>query len=166
MEGEDRDLLSDVFFLETPPEEEPTSPPAPGPDGGDAGDITPEGDNDDTPEPPLPPPPVPVGFRVARMPSGFRITHVPGQPPPAALEIEVAYSTRRANSFSRYQRHDFRLSRLRLTTEGMKQVDMGDNKLVVEVLDEEFMLSVDGFDPNRDLEVRARSIAAPDQDED
>jgi len=166
LEGEDRDLLSDVFFLETPPEEEPTSPPAPGPDGGDAGDITPEGDNDDTPEPPLPPPPVPVGFRVARMPSGFRITHVPGQPPPAALEIEVAYSTRRANSFSRYQRHDFRLSRLRLTTEGMKQVDMGDNKLVVEVLDEEFMLSVDGFDPNRDLEVRARSIAAPDQDED
>jgi len=146
----DKDLLKDFFFLEKPLE----SP----------GDISIlKSDDDSDPETTLPPK-VPSGrgpelLRIAKLHGGARVSLDPAyrEPIPTLVRLLFAYRVRRGNSFKRYQPPDFNLAGGTITVQhsGIHLIDQRDNLLEFSPTDREFELNVSGFDPSRDLVVRA-----------
>jgi hypothetical protein len=147
----DRSLLVDLFSL-----------PA---DHGDQAAVrtrgrvpTPEPDGSLQPPPVNPPQPQPRSYRVSRIRGGFTVSPGVG-PPPAALEIRAAYDVRRGSALGKWNQADFQFVRapIRIAEEeGVEIVEHADNRMVVQVTDAGFRLSVTGFDENRDLYVRVR----------
>lgn len=146
-EGRDEDLLSEIFFLEMPAEEE-ASKKAGRKKGRRAG------------RPPVPPlPGRQRSYSLERISGGFRLRGDPKGPgPPDRIVIRVAYETRRGNPFKAYDPLDFELHREPITVEatGLQIASVARNRIEAHVQEPAFSLSVRGFDSNRDIRVDAR----------
>ena len=106
-----------------------------------------------------PPPVAPKRFRVEKIKGGFRVRPGdPGAATPKRLDIKVAYSIRSGNPLKKYHKADFELDKAPITVgsdlKGITLVSQFANGLQAEVTAADFMLSVDGFDENRDLFVK------------
>ena len=150
-EGMDADLLSHLFYVEA---EETAADPVP---------VARVGSRDERGEKPFSPFAVQVHtshepFLLERLEGGFvvRANTAVGRPP-GSLRIEVAYEVRRGDPFNKYSPLDFDLSAnsLRVTVEGAKLREHGPNWLEIAVFADTFTVRVQGFDPRRDVRVRA-----------
>lgn len=122
------------------------------------------------PPPPLPPPPAkPRRFRIARLRGGFSIrAGDPGAPLPSVIEVRVAYDVRRGNPLRKYHPADFDLAsapiRWDTGTGGAEVKSATGNRLLVAIASPGFSLEVTGFDPDRDLYVKAEAKETRDVD--
>ena len=113
------------------------------------------------PPPVVPPGPSPSLATVTRRANGFsmRAGDADGRFP-KRLRIQVAYQTRRGNPLNRYDPLDFTLDSEQFTIEvdrsNINEVEL--NQVLVEVESEGSGITVDGFDPNRDLLVQVDEI--------
>jgi hypothetical protein len=109
--------------------------------------------------PPLPPP-SPRRFRVRRVPGGFTVI---GNPDAGILPEEIivtaAHDVRRGNPFKKYRTYDFDVSSIAInkTADGCEIVGAEGNSLVIKPIKPAFVLTVTGFDIERDLIVRANA---------
>jgi hypothetical protein len=117
---------------------------------------------------PPPPPPTPKRFRVEKVKGGFRVRPGdPGAATPEHLDIKVAYSIRSGNPLRKYHPADFELQKKPITVgtdlKGITVTSVEDNRMQADVTDEDFLLTVTGFDENRDLFVK---VTVPQEDTD
>lgn len=153
---EDTTLLKDFFSLPAPPD----------PDAAKTrqkrkkkpkGPVTPD------PEPL--PEPRKKRYRLEKVAGGFRVcTGDPDADVPALIEIRTAYDVRRGNALKKYDPADFDLSDkdFTITGRGVEVAEKGENRMVVKVLDRDFLLSVTGFDEKRDVLVNINVKEAED----
>jgi hypothetical protein len=120
------------------------------------------GPNKKKEKPDTPPPPhvakKPQRYRINRITAGFSVT--PGEngvAPPPRLEIRTAYDVRRGNPLAKYRSEDFQLNKSPILTDmkGINVLECAGNRMLVEITDKDFNLTVVGFDENRDLVIRA-----------
>ncbi len=69
----------------------------------------------------------------------------------------MAYDRSQGNPLSKYRSADFDLAKMSTKPVKVNVVTCQDNRLVMDVLDEEFRIEVTGFDENRDIYVKART---------
>ncbi len=148
-EGRDFALLRHVFSLDVPTEEsvrrrEPRTE-SPGLDGsGEARGIATARSAH--------------AFELQRLHGGFCVAGVAnGEAPPRYLAVRAAYEVRRGNPFTLYQPFDFDMDRapIALALEGAALVRRRENELMVRIDDAQFRVTVQGFDPRRDVRVKA-----------
>ncbi|MFY0583834.1 hypothetical protein ACN28S_64575 [Cystobacter fuscus] len=151
-EGIKEDLLKDFFFVDRP-----GGPSTSDGTGGESGQLPqPPGGT-----PPIPPviPPSTSSYRLEALAGGFSIRSIPGRSLAGrAIELEVAYEVRRGNAFKRYDRNDFDFGKTAFTITtpvGANVADKDGNRLRLDIIGDEFEINVTGFDPQRDLKVRA-----------
>ena len=155
-EGMDPNLLAHLFYLEG--EQDPAAPLGILPTTPDTG---PRHERGERPFSPFAVPEVQANhepFVLERQEGGFVVrANVAVGRPPEALCVEVAYEVRRGDPFARYSPLDFDLSAapLRVTAEGARINRAEANRLDVVILTDDFRLRVQGFDPRRDVRVRA-----------
>ena len=142
----DRTLLADYF---------PLSPREDGAQDEDPGDEDKGRKKKKKTDPPDRTPP---RFHINRVSGGFSVT--PGVADvalPPCIEIRAAYDVRRGNEMSRYSPEDFRLNKspIKVKTKGLDILECKYNRVLVAVRDKNFRLTVNGFDENRDLVIRA-----------
>lgn len=154
-EGQEEDVtaLLDIFSLPVPQDEggivrKKRRSPRPGQDEATPPEV-----------PPIPRPP--RRYRVQRSGGGFRVHKGDAEAElPAVLDIRVAYDRRRGSSLKNYSKGDFRLDRNPIVMEppphGIEVLERAENRLVVRILDDDFHLTVTGFDERRDLYVDVR----------
>jgi hypothetical protein len=96
-------------------------------------------------------------FELQRLHGGFSVAGVPNGVAPRYLVVRAAYEVRRGNPFALYQPFDFEVGRAPITfaAEGATLVRGHANELVVRIDDPQFRLTVQGFDPRRDVRVKA-----------
>ena len=122
------------------------------------------------PTPPPPPlPPKPCRFRIDKLRGGFAIrVGDPDAALPPFIDIRVAYDVRRGNPLRKYHQADFDLGRSPIKYDmqmsGVNVKSASANRMLVAVDRAEFNLEVTGFDPNRDLYVKAEVKEAADVD--
>ncbi len=77
--------------------------------------------------------------------------------PPLPVSVVAAYEMRRGNPFKKYDPNDFRLDRdpIKVTATGVSNLRRGSNRLDFLATLPSFEVDVSGFDPHRDLKVRA-----------
>ena len=157
----DPTITIDFFSVPAPPDEEdavlgrrrrPRQTPGTGP----------------TPPPPLPPA-RPHRFRIDKLRGGFSIrSGDPDAALPPIIDIRVAYDVRRGNPLRKYHQSDFDLghSPIRYDTQmsGVAVKSASGNRMLVAVKQAGFNLDVTGFDPDRDLYVKAEVKEAADVD--
>ena len=88
-------------------------------------------------------------------------------PVPEALEVNVAYDTRRGNPLKRYNVADFELGEapVEIALSGLRLDECSGNRMVVALTDTDFRVEVTGFDPNRDLYLRVTPREASHADQ-
>lgn len=146
---DERDWLALADFFPRPSEDEGL------PEAGRQGAA----DDGDEPEPP---PPIvehrPQPFRIEHIGGGFRVIRDNWERTrlPATLRINVAYDTSRGNPLKRYHRADFELARrpVRVEATSAQVIEVGANRLLVQLDGDDFCIEVSGFDENRDLYVK------------
>ncbi len=109
--------------------------------------------------PPLPPP-APRRFTVRRVSGGFTVTgNAELKVAPEELVVFAAYDVRRGNPFVKYRSFDFDLSSSSIVklAEGCVVTAAEGNRLVIRPTEPAFVVSVTGFDSERDLIVRANA---------
>jgi hypothetical protein len=99
-------------------------------------------------------------FRIDKVVGGFVVVrdHIAATPLPAALEVVAAYDASRGNPFKKYHSADFKFPKLKRVVRGIDEGDCSDNRLIFRPTSDEFRLEVTGFDGNRDLVVKVRTI--------
>ncbi len=93
-------------------------------------------------------------FRIARRANGFTVRVIQTDDPlPDRMRIRVAYDIRRGNPLRRYDPRDFDLSSTEFTmrSHACSILECGQNQIVALVEDVSASISVNGFDPNRDV---------------
>ena len=104
-------------------------------------------------------------FTLSKVAGGFTITRGhPDAPPPAVLEIFVAYDRRRGSPLKKYVPADFRINEapIKIENDAAKVVERQNNRLVVNIQKPEFSITVTGFDENRDLFLDVQAKEASD----
>lgn len=119
--------------------------------------------------PPPPPPPRPRRFRIDKLMGGFVIRAGDAQAPiPSLIDVRVAYDVRRGNPLRKYDEADFDLGSLPIVHDagdgGVDVLTAAGNQMVIAVKRPGFRLEVTGFDPDRDLYVRAEVKEESDVD--
>jgi hypothetical protein len=161
-EEEDRTLLLDIFSL--PPEKDEEEPKQPEKKKKKKGKET-----EDDPDPQES---KKKRFRVTKADGGFTVTRGDaGTQPPARLDIKCAYVARGKNPLNVYRKSldaqspDFRIGEdgvSIVSQEGVEIVKIKNNQLWIEVLKQDFKLTVSGFDRNRDLFLNVKMTEGPD----
>ena len=136
----DKDVLVDVFGI---PSEDGTS--GPGAKG--------EKENRRPSEIPTPDP---RKFRVNRLSGGFEIRRGQGLQPhdlPFSIKVRAAYDVLRGNPFKKHDELDFHLGKkpIKIVSSGCAVELEASNSILIDVADLDFVVSVSGFDVNRDL---------------
>lgn len=141
------------FFAIPEPDERPT-PPSKQPEKGKPGDET--DPPDDFPDP------KPARYSIAEVDGGFVVRQgKKGIPPPDELRVAIAYDVLSGNPWKQYEPADFDLTRpeqsgIRIADGGAAEYEVLEpNRLQITIGGPEFEVHVTGFDPNRDLIVRA-----------
>jgi hypothetical protein len=153
---EDPTVLIDLFSLPIPKQDDSLKTRKKKPKKEDHPDSTPD-------EPVEPPPPKPQGFRITKSEGGFSVSS--GDPDasiPKQILIEVAYDDRSRNPLKSWYQTDFDVVNLNRTYKNIKEVSAKGNRLVVDVLEPEFKLTVTGFDERRNLFVRVQGRETTD----
>lgn len=155
-EEEDKTLLLNIFSL--PPDKAEEQPKQP--------EKKKKKKGKETADDPDPQEPKKKRFRVKKSDGGFTVTRGDaGTQPPARLDIKCAYDTRGKNPLNVYRKSldakspDFQIGKDAVnvvTHDGIKIVEMKNNWLRIEVLNQDFELTVGGFDKNRDLFVNVK----------
>lgn len=143
--ADDNSILANFFPIEDPDEAETTKPVK-------------EKKGKDTPSGPVVDLPFGSKVRINRIPGGFRIQRNASLDAyPEEIAVKFAYDVRRGSPFRRYNPLDFSLLKkeLAVIATGVDVIDERDNRIVVRPFDPDFALEVSGFDPLRDLVVRA-----------
>ena len=154
--GRNERLLEQLFSLEVPTENEIIEAARRSDDEAVAGKTLPAGDVD-----------VRGGsgrsFAIAKTEGGFRLSGAGNGSYLGSLAVQVAYEVRRGNPFARYQPPDFEMSEppIEISARGATVTRRQANLLVVHVDEPGFELSVVGFDPRRDIRVRAVAVEPP-----
>ena len=154
-EGVQKDAFADVFFLER----EKGKAAAAVKDNRGKGGI----------KPPPSPPQRPSDFAISESSDGFRVSaNNSAETTPQRARLQVAYDVLRGDPLKLYNRNDFRLhgvGKLPRNIEGgsVETAPQGsqpkDNELYVRIEDpQNFSISVQGFDPNRDVFVRVEKL--------
>jgi hypothetical protein len=148
---EDLSLLSDIFAI-------PADEGEVGPAEGDA-----DRDREDEKDRKRPEVSQSSAFRfiVSPVDGGFTIRPSGRLPLPASVRIRVAYDVRRGNAFSKYDVADFRLESMDVKVTGAEVFNTHQNEMILDVAQEEFSVTIRGFDPKRDVRVSANRIGAP-----
>lgn len=151
-EGEDKDFLKEIFFVEGQGELEDR-----GQEQGDSEDHS--GGREDIPE-------IPSGkkeFNVKNLKNGLKIENHEGKINSGDnIKIRIAYDVRKGNPFSRYQPFDFRLedsNSIAKLIKGAKEINCSGNELELEITDPGFSIILRGFDENRDVVIDIRRAA-------
>ena len=113
-------------------------------------------------EPIVIPPPTPKVFRVVSRKNGFCVqpdAEVRDDQLPIGCTIKVAYDILTGNPFSRYDPLDFDFSSLAIEAKNATVIEASKNILDVTLDSRDFMVTVTGFDDERDIVVRAASRA-------
>jgi hypothetical protein len=145
------DLLRDLFYVE---KDDITVPPTPTPGPG----KKPGEDGTEIIEPiPAGPPPM---IQITKLAGGFRVSpHPKAETPPVSINVRVAYERRRGSAFKHYDPLDFRLDQPPINVHGTGLAEPPEscdkNYLEFLVKEPDFELVVNGFDPERDLAVKA-----------
>lgn len=107
-----------------------------------------------------PPKPRLKPFKIDMVAGGFTVArdNIATTPLPTSLEVLVAYDTSRGNPFKRYHPADFKLPKLHRAARAIEEEDCSDNRLVYRSTSDDFKLEVTGFDVNRDLVVKVRTM--------
>ncbi len=148
--GEDRDrnLLAEFFPDADPQAEHPGTGPSP--------KTKKSKDNPD--KPPLPKlPKTPQAIRLTKVSGGFVAVRVPGtQLPKRRVRIRVAFACIAGNPFRLYEPFDFVLDQapIQVTIDGGVIESKIENEVVATIVDDSFKLTVTGFAPTRDIEVK------------
>jgi hypothetical protein len=121
-----------------------------------------------SPTPPPPPGP-PRPFRIDKLIGGFAIrSGDDGAAPPPFIDVRVAYDVRRGNPLRKYHPSDFDLGHLPIRCDtdlrGVLIRSASGNQVLVAIQQAAFNFEVTGFDPARDLYVRAEVKEATDVD--
>jgi hypothetical protein len=119
-----------------------------------------QGDDSDPP-PSLFPPPKPRAYTLSKLQGGFVIRQGDASVPrPAALDISMAYGRRQGNPFKKYDPADFELERDITIAHGNTVAikEQKGNRLLLEPLTNQFEVTLQGFDINRDLHIDTRVI--------
>ena len=114
--------------------------------------------------------PRPATILVKRHEGGFSVKPGTARPPtPFLVEVTCAYDVRSGNPLKKYRLADFDLSKapfdLQSGSFGIQIRKADANHLVAQVDQPEFCLSVSGFDPSRDVYVRAEHRVRSDADQ-
>lgn len=147
-EGQDRELLRGIFFL---------------PETGE-GKVKrrTKGPGKVSPDPPDPPKSRKPMVSVDQFSTGFKIRpHHDAEDRPERVVVKAAYETDGGNPFNFYHEADFDFSRqsgVQVTLQGLEVESAVENRLVCLVTDDDFELTAQGFDQNRDLRLDVRPI--------
>jgi len=147
-EGRDSKLLQDLFYVSISKDIEPreeSEMPTDKPGIGESGRSQPE---------------IIEGqlLQLKRTKLGFRLfAHPKAKRIPKEINLEMAYDVREGNPFKKYETFDFELNNrpIRISGKDLKIAILKPNMLRIVIEKREFQLMVTGFDPNRDLKVRA-----------
>lgn len=152
----DDTLLADLFPLDNPDENEgdglPTPPVVPDdPDSPDDPDI-------DVP-PPMPPDinGSPLKLLITKIPDGFKVVkHSNCKIDLSSVSIQLGFKKKRKDPFRGYNPNDFNLqTNIGITQRGVITIASGPNSISFNVIDQNFEIKFEGFDPNRDLVINA-----------
>ena len=108
-------------------------------------------------ERPAVPPPTVRPVTISEIKGGFviRSTESFVSESSTVFVVHVAYQVRRGNPFKKYNQADFDLAqKIRIRQEGCEIEEKSGNRLAFRVKQAPFSLTVDGFDPKRDIRVR------------
>jgi hypothetical protein len=157
----DKSILVDVFSLPADPED---------PDAVSTKVKKDQGIRPGEKTPPTGDPPTPTlkRFRVEKVKGGFRIRPGDsGAETPKKLDIKVAYSIRSGNPLRKWHKADFELDKASIEVgSDLKDITIttrSANAIEAEVTETDFLLSVTGFDENRDLFVK---VTVPQEESD
>ena len=150
-----KDAFADIFFYERP--------------GDQSGRRPPNGRRINGPITPLPSSPRYFDVQNTHSGTGFRVRIVNAdENPPAFARLQVAYEVPRGNPLKQYSPNDFRLhgaGALNVDMQGCHTVvhdqrnQRVGNQLLLQIDDpNEFALTVQGFDHNRDVHVRVERV--------
>lgn len=145
---EDRQALSDVFFVPKEGRGENRPPPTP-------------------PPPPSPPPPAkPSKTQLTKVEGGFGVKAGSGLTAsdlPIKVNIQVAYDVRKGNPFNKYDKRDFSLESKDISVYAdspqVSDAAASGNTLSFQANTMDFSVRVTGFDPHRDLKIKDRVLA-------
>ncbi len=102
-----------------------------------------------------------VRFVVSPVDGGFTVRPSGNfSPVPASVRVRVAYDVRRGNPFSKYNVGDFRLESMDVKVTGAEVFNTYENEIILDVTQEDFSLTIRGFDANRDVRVSAVRLGA------
>lgn len=98
----------------------------------------------------------PSPFIIIKTSGGFRVKINPDfdDELPRQVIIKAAYDVRKGEPFNKYDALDFKLEELEVELKNAKVNIIEDNRLTAEIENRDFEISINGFDPNRDLVVR------------
>lgn len=109
-------------------------------------------------KPKVPPiPPRPAAYRIQQRQGGFRVAGSDPDQIPFELRVRVAYDVARGDPLGRFSPYDFDFQKkeIHVEAEGANVQVVSANELRVEAVAEGFNVVVSGFDPERDLFLRA-----------
>lgn len=84
---------------------------------------------------------------------------------PRRIDIRVAYDRSRGSPLGKYHLADFRMKDLDRASRGLNEVGCDGNRLRLEILDDDFEITVRGFDTNRDLFVKVSALNSEDKED-
>lgn len=159
-EEEDFTVLSDIFYLEQPENEEYVPDQRLKKKKKDAGDQP-------KPRPPHPPKPRPRHYRLSKVDEGF-VLRGPREPltSPRSYKVTVAYDfvgASKASALKKYHKNDFALDKAKYVykpqTLNVENLELGNNTIGFSARQNNFEVKVIGFDPGRDIIVDVKSEA-------
>lgn len=111
----------------------------------------------------------PKSFTIGKVEGGFVVRRGTAKGPrPDSLEILMAYDTHKGNPFKKYHPADFQLQKGGIPIEyvGVALTECDSNRILADVISDEFEIKVTGFDVNRDIIVKAKARTAEASEED
>lgn len=126
----------------------------------------PGSESNDVPD--LPKPPA-QSYTISKVDGGFVVRNVDKtKKRPSSLEVLVAYDTHSGNPFKKYHPADFQLDKGGIPVEyvGVEIKEFDNNRLLADVLADDYEIKVTGFDINRDIIVRTKVRSADSREED
>lgn len=156
--GVDTEALKDVFYLDLTQHEPSEEVPRKTKDKEEKGEKPGDGPDLDVVSRVKP-------VLLSKISGGVRISHNPiVERPVSSVEIRFAYGVRKGNPFTKYQTADFDLAEapIKIGVSGLEITGASENILKADVTDQDFELTITGFDELRDLIVQSKYSEVPE----
>lgn len=149
-EGVDKEILGDVFFVDLPEKQRTEEKSKKAPEKKEKGEKPGDGPDVEVQSTPRP-------LMISKISGGVRIyPNTDSKKIISSAEIRFAYAVRRGNAMKKYQNPDFDLGMAPVSVQGsgFEIIHVSENVLNVNITDQNFEISVTGFDEERDLIVK------------